>query len=70
MEPQKKILSAKDAAEFLGISQFYLYKLKHQGKISCFKPNGGRIYFKTEDLERWIFRNRSCADFEMEASHA
>lgn len=64
MDPQKKIYSVKAAAEFLGLSQFYLYKLKCQGKISCYKPNGGRVYFRQEDLENFIFRGRQAADYE------
>jgi len=68
MQAQKKIFSVKEAAEYTGLSQFYVYKLIHQKKIPHYKPNNGRVFFKIEDLENYIFRNRQAADFEV--SHA
>ena len=63
-EPQKPI-SVSAAAEFCGLSKTYLYKLIHLGKIPCYKPAGGRVFFKQEELEAFIFRGRKAADYEL-----
>ena len=63
MENQKA-LTVDEAAAFTGYSKFYLYKLIGQKKVTYFKPQGGRVFFKKEDLEKFIFRNRQAADYE------
>jgi excisionase family DNA binding protein len=68
MEQNKTALSVDEAAEFTGLKKNYLYKLIHQKKIPCYKPTGGRVFFKQEDLKDFIFRNRQNADYE-EANH-
>ena len=61
MEQTQKPLSVSDAVLFTGYSKYYIYKLISQKKIPCFKPMGGRVFFKKEDLEKFIFRNRQEA---------
>ena len=63
METQKA-LSVDEAAAFTGLSKFYLYKLISRKKIPHYKPMGGRVFFKREELEAFIFRNRQGADYE------
>ena len=63
----EKALTIDEAAKFTGLSKNYLYKLIHQGKIPHYKPMGGRVYFKQEDLEAFIFRGRRAADYELQA---
>jgi len=58
-------LGVKEAADFTGYSPKYIYKLVHLGMIPYFKPTGGRIWFKREDLEKFMFRGRVAADFEL-----
>jgi len=60
----QKALSVDEAAAFTGYTRNYLYKLIHQKRIPCFKPLGGRVFFKLEELESFIFRNRHGADYE------
>ena len=62
----KNIFSVQEAALFLKYSPNYIYKLLTLGKLSHFKPTGlrGRVYFRREDLENYIFRNRRAADYE------
>ena len=60
----QKALSVDEAAAFTGLSKNYIYKLIHERKIPFFKPLGGRVFFKQEDLESFIFRNRQSADYE------
>jgi len=57
-------LTVAEASEYTHLSKGYLYQLAYYRKISHFKPSGGRLYFKKEDLDAFIFRNRRSADFE------
>ena len=63
-EAQKVVLSVVEAAAFTGFSKFYLYKLIHQKKIPHYKPMGGRVFFRWDELETFIFRNRQNANYE------
>ena len=58
MDETQKPLTISDAVVFTGYSKAYLYKLSHQGILPCFKPTGGRLFFKREDLEKFIFQGR------------
>jgi excisionase family DNA binding protein len=53
-------LSAKDAAQKLGLSRSVVYQLVASEKIDHYKvgPNGGRIRFRVEDLEAYIAKCR------------
>jgi excisionase family DNA binding protein len=66
MEYIDKPLTINDASELTGLSKGYLYKLIHFHKIPFYKPNNGRVYFKKEELEKFIFRGRNAADYELE----
>jgi len=60
----QKALSVVEAAAFTGLSKNYIYKLVCQKRIPFYKPMGGRVFFKQDELERFIFRNRSGASYE------
>jgi excisionase family DNA binding protein len=64
-ETVQKPLNLKEAAEFLGFKPSYIYNLVHFGRLTVYKPNGKVLYFKQEDLERFVFRNKKTADFEL-----
>jgi excisionase family DNA binding protein len=61
---RKAALSVNEAAAFTGLSPNYIYKLVHLRKLPFYKPLNGRIYFKQTELEDFLFRNRSEADYE------
>jgi excisionase family DNA binding protein len=61
-----KPFNVDSAAEYMGISKSYLYRLTSGKKISFYKPAARLIYFKKEDLDKWIERNRVKADYEIE----
>ena len=65
MEKQNKVLTMDDAVAFTGLKKNYLYKLIYLKKIPFYKPLGGRVFFKQEELEEFIFRNRQPADYEV-----
>lgn len=54
----KEILNFNEAALFLDISHSHLYKLTSQKQIPHFCPQGKRLYFKREELQAWLLRNR------------
>jgi excisionase family DNA binding protein len=62
----QKALSVDEAAIFTGLSKGYIYKLIHQKKIPFYKPLGGRVFFKQDELEAFIFRGRQAAAYELE----
>jgi excisionase family DNA binding protein len=63
----KSILTLAEAAEFMGLSLSYCYKLTHWNKIPYYKPSGKVLYFKKEDLENWMLQNRSKTQDEIDA---
>ena len=62
-----KPLSFNEAAQYLGFKRAYLYKLVHWGKITHYKPTGGRLYFLKEDLDAFIRSGKRTADYELKA---
>jgi excisionase family DNA binding protein len=61
----QKPMGVTEAAEFTGLSKAYIYKLVHLGKMPCYKPWGGRVFFKQAELEQFTFRGRKSADYEL-----
>jgi len=50
----KQFLSVREAAEFLDVTRATLYTMAYLKMFPKYKPNGGRVYFKRSDLERYI----------------
>lgn len=55
----KEILSFKEALLYLDVSESFLYKLTSKKEIDFTKPNGGKIYFKKQDLDNWMLKGTS-----------
>ncbi|MGB5873537.1 MAG: helix-turn-helix domain-containing protein [Bacteroidota bacterium] len=55
----------EEAAEYLGVSKSYLYKLTSKSEIPHYKPNGKTIYFRREDLEKWALRRKVASREEV-----
>lgn len=53
----KAVLTAEEMAWYLGVPIGGLYKLTCKNEIPYYKT-GKRIYFKREEMEAWITRNR------------
>lgn len=62
----KDILSFQEAVAYLDISESSLYKLTSDSKITFFKPNGGKIYFRKSDLNAWMLKNEFKSTGELE----
>lgn len=64
----KDTLNLKEAACYLDISTGHLYKLVEGRFIAHFKPRGKKIYFRKDDLDEWLQRNRIETVTTMDAS--
>ena len=53
----KKFLTAEEAAEYMGITMSYLYKLTHLKMIPYTRPFGKKIYFEREALDAILRSN-------------
>jgi excisionase family DNA binding protein len=62
----KAVLTFDQAAEYIGLSKSFLYKLTSTGGISCHKPNGKLLYFSKSDLDNFMLRNRRSPNEEIE----
>jgi excisionase family DNA binding protein len=67
---QKEVLNFNEATVYLEVSHSHLYKLTSTGTIPAYKPNGKKLYFNREELNRWLLSNRqaSVSDIEEEVS--
>jgi len=67
---QKEVLNFNEAAVYLEVSHSHLYKLTSTGTIPAYKPNGKKLYFNRQELNKWLLSNRqaSISDVEEEVS--
>ncbi len=66
LKGRKTVLSLREAAEYLGLSVSYLYKLSASGTVPHSKPNGKKVYFSKNDLDAWMVGNRRKGASEAE----
>lgn len=48
------IISKKEAAEILGITETHLMRLSRNKGLPHYKPNGGKVYFVREEVIKWL----------------
>lgn len=63
---ESEMLSTEEAAKYLGVSTSLLYKMTSRRKIRHFKPTGKLVYFKREDLDKWMRSNPVATMEEIE----
>lgn len=61
----KAVLTSDEAAQYMGISKSYLYKLTMRGEIPHYKPMGKMCYFNRAELEEWLQSNRVATAAEI-----
>ncbi len=54
-----KPFTLKQTAEYLGLSESYLYKLTSKNLIPHHKPTGKVIFFSKNELDEWVFNNKT-----------
>lgn len=62
---QKEVLTADEAAKYLGVKKSYLYKLTMRRQIPFFRPMGKMCYFNRKELEQWLQTNRVATENEL-----
>lgn len=70
VQPNKDILNVQEAADMMGLRKSYVYKMVHENSIPFYKSAGGkRVYFKRDDLEKWMLGRRvpTQAELDLEA---
>ena len=63
---QKTVLNFNDACVYLDVSSSHLYKLTSAKQIPHFCPQGKKLYFRREELDNWLQRNRQQTTEELE----
>ncbi len=51
---KSEVLNFKQVQELLGVSKSYLYKCTAQGKIPCYRPTKGKLFFKKDEVLEWL----------------
>lgn len=54
---EKNILTFSEACAYTGFAESYMYKLTSARKIPHSKPNGKKIFFDKELLDKWLLSN-------------
>jgi excisionase family DNA binding protein len=67
---QKDVLNLTEAHAYLNISASHMYKLTSQKLIPHFCPQGKKLYFRREELDQWLLRNRQDSTDEIETRAA
>jgi excisionase family DNA binding protein len=49
-----ELLTVNEAAKYIHIGLTSLYECIHSGKITFFRPPGGKILLDTADLDDWL----------------
>ena len=62
---QKSVLTAQEAALYLGWSISYLYTKTMSKDVPHYKPMGKTLYFDRLELEAWMKRNRVASKDEL-----
>lgn len=63
---QKTVLNLTEAAKYLDISESHLYKLTSSRAIPHFCPQGKKLYFRRDELDTWLQRNRQSSTDEID----
>lgn len=63
---QKTVLNFNETCKYLDVSPSHLYKLTSTKQIPHFCPQGKKLYFKREELDSWLQRNRQSSTDEID----
>jgi excisionase family DNA binding protein len=63
---QKSVLNFNEACKYIDVSPSHMYKLTSARQIPHFCPQGKKLYFKREELDTWLQRNRQSTTAELE----
>ena len=63
---QKAVINFNEACNYLDLSQSHLYKLTSARHIPHFCPQGKKLYFRRDELDLWLQRNRQLTNEQLE----
>ena len=63
----KNVLNVDDLCLLLGTTRSNVYRMTSEKKIPFYKPLRGKIYFKRDEIESWLLRNRTASIDEIES---
>jgi excisionase family DNA binding protein len=63
---QKNVLNFSEVKLYTNLSTSYLYQLTSTGGIPCYKPSGKHLYFKRDEVEKWLLSNRRATNIELD----
>jgi excisionase family DNA binding protein len=64
---QKPVLNFTEVCRYLQISPSHLYKLTSQKQIPHFCPQGKKLYFRRDEIDQWLLRNRQYSAEEIDS---
>ena len=67
---QKPVLNFDETCRYLDISASHLYKLTSQKQIPHFCPQGKKLYFRRDEIDQWLQRNRQSSAGEIDEAAA
>lgn len=53
---KRRLLTTKEASNYLNLSIRYVRRLASEGKITSYKPGGKNLYFDLQDLNDYLRR--------------
>ena len=62
---QKTVLNFNEACKYLDVSPSHLYKLTSARQVPHFCPQGKKLYFRREELDLRLQRNRQSTTTEI-----
>ena len=66
----KEVINFNDACKYLDISASHLYKLTSPKQIPHFCPQGKKLYFRRQEIDEWLMRNRQETTEDIETAAA
>lgn len=69
-EQNTNIMTVSQVATLTGMSKQTIYHLTHTRQIPYYKPSGKLLFFKREEVEAWLLRNRVNTAEETERAAA
>lgn len=66
VDSSKEILNVEDLINYTGYKRSYIYKLVHKNIIPYSKPNGKTLFFEKSEINKWLLKNKSLSNSEIE----
>lgn len=62
----KPMLTITEASKYMGLSLSSMYKMTHRRELPVYKPSGGKVYLKREDINAYLSKHRLMSQEEIE----